>query len=63
MRGRSLNASHQHSELNGMTPYDFLSRYENTPAPQKSLAAWQGLAHDHDHERRNRCACGDSALS
>ena len=36
---QSYNAGHPHSALNGMTPEEFLSRYENTPAPQKSLAA------------------------
>ena len=36
---QSYNAGHPHSALNGMTPEEVLSRYENTPAPQKSLAA------------------------
>lgn len=36
---RSYNANHPHSALDGMTPEEFLSRYETTPAPQKSLAA------------------------
>jgi putative transposase len=36
---RSYNAGHPHSALEGMTPEEFLSRYETTPAPQKSLAA------------------------
>ena len=36
---RSYNTGHPHSALHGMTPEEFLSRYETTPAPQKSLAA------------------------
>ncbi|HEY8313825.1 MAG TPA: transposase, partial [Candidatus Baltobacteraceae bacterium] len=36
---RSHNADHPHSALDGMTPEEFLARYEITPAPQKSLAA------------------------
>ena len=36
---RSYNAGHPHSALDEMTPEEFLSRYETTPAPQKSVAA------------------------
>ena len=36
---RSYNADHPHSALDGMTPEEFLSRFENAPALQKSLAA------------------------
>ena len=33
------NSKHSHSSLGGMTPEEFLARYEITNPPQKSLAA------------------------
>ena len=33
------NSKHSHSSLDGMTPEEFLARYEITNPPQKSLAA------------------------
>jgi transposase InsO family protein len=33
------NGKHSHSSLSGMTPEEFLARYEITNSPQKSLAA------------------------
>lgn len=33
------NTKHSHSSLGGMTPEEFLARYEITNPPQKSLAA------------------------
>lgn len=36
---RSHNANHSHSALEGMTPEEFLARYEINQPPQKSLAA------------------------
>lgn len=33
------NSKHSHSSLDGMTPEEFLARYETTNQPQKSLAA------------------------
>lgn len=36
---RSYNAGHPHSALDEMTPEEFLSRYETSQTPQKSLAA------------------------
>lgn len=36
---RAYNSGHPHSALDGMTPEEFLSRYETNSAPQESLAA------------------------
>lgn len=36
---RAYNAGHPHSALDGMTPEEFLSRYETNSTPQESLAA------------------------
>jgi transposase InsO family protein len=36
---RIYNACHPHGAHDGMTPEEFLSRYETNPTPQKSLAA------------------------